>query len=149
MWYELGIADIIFICAGSQTGAIGRMILDSPESGEAQKHFPFMGAAFGELLYRRKKQKKLYGIMHSGEVILTGKKLESQIGLFQVTDNRLERVNETVLKSSVRILNFWADKWDRIVLEFPTCSSQDEGKDKAVLKILSGLKDNIYVYKDE
>lgn len=149
IWDELDVADAIFVCAGSLADKQGRVILDRGEGTVATKHFKWMPVAFGELLHRRKKQKKLYGIMHAGEICLPECNLTTIPGLFQTHDNQHGPVNDAVVKNSVRMLSFWSDKWERIALEFPTWRGQEETKDKSVLNLLEALPDNVFVYKEK
>jgi hypothetical protein len=141
VWEEIGVASIVFFAGHSYANAD---MLDSLNLKIAGSYNDYLARYFGDLITSRKKAKRVYGIAHTTEAALKHReKLPFELGLFQNRKKPTDKPDAEIIKQSTRLLAFWAQKWERIVLEFPGGAPL---ADKDVLKILAVLPENVYVY---
>lgn len=155
LWEELEVASIIFVTTNSFTNRQGELIMGAGAAKEAADRFHKLPYIFGKILRDRKKTKNVFGIMDTSEIYFTdshGNKapylVGTQIGAFQTKTNPAASADIEVIKQSTRMLKFWADKWERIALNFPGIGL---GKldEKDVMPIIETLPDNVYIYKKD
>lgn len=147
IWDEIGVADLILVSGCAAYDKSGGISMDCGAAKEMADRFPLARKVFGDVLQHRKKRLKEYGILLSSESLNKQFPVENtHMGLFQVSLRPNDTASPEIIKNSVRMLSFWADKWPRIAMTMPGVGN-GKLKHEDVFPLMQKLPDNVWVYE--
>jgi hypothetical protein len=141
---EVGVASLVLATGHAYFNKEGKFDMNSLLLQQLLVRFPDLDRIFADILYNRHKHRKEYNMLVSSEIINYLKEEGVVVGLFQNRIKPGDIPNLDLIKRSVRRVNFWAENYERIAIEYPDMTGKLDRDD--VMDVMDGLASNVWLY---